>query len=118
VIPPWGFAIIAVGVVVLGAVIGVLLWRRRKQSKMDDTLSRAQIVMPGFHSTMLNSEAVDTQPGKPGLAVFKSTRIEMQPPNLSTVNVEHEVYQGADIRVSLLAFFDRFDRSYLCGYDY
>jgi hypothetical protein len=65
---------------------------------MDDILSRAQIVTPGFHSTMLNSEVVD-----------------MQPPNLSTVNFEHEVYQGSDMRVSILAFFDRFGRNCFCG---
>jgi hypothetical protein len=85
---------------------------------MDDILSRAQIVTPGFHSTMLNSEVVDTQPGKPGLAVFNSTRIDTQPQNLSTVTFEHEVYQGAGVSVSLLPFFFyRFDRSCLCGYN-
>jgi hypothetical protein len=107
-------ASIAGGVLVV-LVVGLLLWIRWKDSKKDDPQSQVQNVGPAvgdIHSTMLDREVVESHPGKSG-----STKIDVQPPNLKTVDFKREVFQGSDVRVSLLPFFDRFGRSCFCGYN-
>jgi hypothetical protein len=70
-----------VAVIGLGAVAGVLFWKRRNQSMVAENNAKSRDTFPGDQTALPNLGQDDggaVRTGKPALEVFQSSTIDMQ----------------------------------------